>query len=67
MRGFFLVMKAELIRAFIVMRRYWFRTLTGLIIGYGMLMVLIAGFIYSRPMVQEGLSRLDDPGAATNF
>jgi len=66
-RGFFLVMKAELIRTFIVIRRYWFRTLTGLIIGYGMLMVLIAGFIYSRPMVQEGLSRLDDPGAATNF
>lgn len=65
--GFFLVMKAEIVRSFIIMRRYWFRTITGMILGYGMLMVLIAGFIYSRPVVEESMSRFDDPTAATNF
>jgi hypothetical protein len=65
--GFFLVMKAEVVRSFIVMRRYWFRTLTGMVIGYGMLMVLIAGFIYSRPVVENSLNRFEDPAAATNF
>ncbi len=65
--SFFLVMKAEIVRSFIIMRRYWFRTLTGMFIGYGMLMVLIAGFIYSRPEMEEGLNRFDDPTAATNF
>lgn len=65
--GFFLVMKAELVRVFIVMRRYWFRTITGMVIGYGMLMVLVAGFIYSRPEVEQGLSKFSDPAAATNF
>ncbi|HDP34432.1 MAG TPA: hypothetical protein ENN29_04915 [Candidatus Hydrogenedentes bacterium] len=65
--SFLLVMKAEIVRSFIIMRRYWFRTLTGMVIGYGMLMVLIAGFIYSRPGIEEGLSRFDDPTAATNF
>ncbi|MCP4639532.1 MAG: ABC transporter permease [bacterium] len=43
--GFFLVMKAELTRTFIIMRRYWFATLTGLAIGWGMMMVLIVGFM----------------------
>lgn len=42
--GFFLVMKAELVRAFIIMRRYWFATLMGMIVGYGMLIGLIFGF-----------------------
>ncbi|HEX72310.1 MAG TPA: hypothetical protein ENN65_03240, partial [Candidatus Hydrogenedentes bacterium] len=65
--GFFLVMKAEIVRSFIIMRRYWFRTITGMILGYGMLMVLIAGFIYSRPAVEESMSLFDDPTAATNF
>lgn len=46
--SFLLVMKAEIVRSLIIMRRYWFRTLTGMIIGYGMLMVLIAGFMYSQ-------------------
>lgn len=67
MFSFFLVMKAEVVRTWIIMRRYWFRTLTGMIIGYGMLMVLIAGFIYSRPMVEKSLTSLDNPAAATNF
>lgn len=65
--SFLLVMKAEIVRSFIIMRRYWFRTVTGMIIGYGMLMVLIAGFIYSRPGVEESLTKFDDPTAATNF
>ena len=65
--SFLLVMKAELIRSFIIMRRYWFRTLTGMVIGYGMLMVLIAGFIYSRSGAEDAISQFDDPTAATNF
>jgi ABC-2 type transport system permease protein len=43
--GFFLVMKAELVRSFIIMRRYWFATLIGLVIGYGILIVMIFGFM----------------------
>ena len=65
--SFFLVMKAEMLRSFIIMRRYWFRTVTGMVIGYGMLMVLIAGFIYSRPGVEDAINKFDDPTAATNF
>lgn len=65
--SFFRVMKAELVRSFIIMRRYWFRTLTGMIIGYGMLMVLIAGFIYSKGGVGDTINHFDDPTAATNF
>ncbi|MCC6489577.1 MAG: ABC transporter permease [Candidatus Hydrogenedentes bacterium] len=42
--GFFLVMKAELVRSFIIMRRYWFATVMGMIVGYGMLIGLIFGF-----------------------
>jgi len=65
--SFFRVMKAELVRSFIIMRRYWFRTLTGMVIGYGMLMVLIAGFIYSKGGVGDTINHFDDPTAATNF
>lgn len=65
--SFFTVMKAELIRSFIIMRRYWFRTITGMVIGYGMLMVLIAGFIYSRAGVEDAVTQFEDPTAATNF
>ena len=43
--GFLLIMKAEIVRAWIVTRRYWFRTLTSIIVGYGMLMVLVLGFM----------------------
>lgn len=59
--GFLLIMKAEIVRSFIITRRYWFRTLTGMIIGYGMLMVLIAGFSYSKPDISHSVQ---DP---TNF
>jgi ABC-2 type transport system permease protein len=43
--GFFLVMKAEIVRSFIVMRRYWFATATGMVVGYGVFMTLIFGFM----------------------
>ena len=59
--GFLLIMKAEVVRSFIITRRYWFRTLTGLVVGYSMLMVLIWGFIYSQDGVQDTLSTNRDP------
>jgi len=46
--GFFLVMKAEIVRSWIIMRRYWFRTVTGMILSYGMLLVLVLGFLFSQ-------------------
>lgn len=66
--SFFLVMKAEIVRALIVMRRYWFRTVTGMIMGYGMLLVLIMGFMVSRDEVTSAMDgRFGDAGQATNF
>lgn len=66
--SFFLVMKAELVRTFIVMRRYWFRTLTGMAMGYGMLLVLIAGFMVSKDQVAAAAnSKFGDAEQATNF
>lgn len=67
--GFLLVLKAEVVRTFIIMRRYWFATLTSLIVGYGMLMVLIVGFMSRRDEVTEmmGDSFISvDPTRATN-
>ena len=66
--GFLLVMKAELVRSFIITRRYWFRTMISIFIGYGMLMVLILGFKFSRISVQETMnSQFSDPMQATAF
>lgn len=66
--SFFLVIKAEIVRSLITMRRYWFRTVTGLVIGYGMLLVLIAGFMVSRDeMTDQMASRFGDSEQATNF
>jgi ABC-type polysaccharide/polyol phosphate export permease len=66
--GFFLVMKAELVRSFIITRRYWFRTMVSILIGYFMLMVLIVGFAFSRDAVQETMnSQFADPASATKF
>lgn len=66
--GFLLVMKAELIRSFIITRRYWFRTMISIFIGYGMLLVLIYGFMTSREAVQETMNtKFSDPTQATNF
>ncbi|HOE65872.1 MAG TPA: hypothetical protein PLO62_05050 [Candidatus Hydrogenedentes bacterium] len=42
--GLFLVLKAEVVRSLITMRRYWLASLIGLIIGYGMLIALIWAF-----------------------
>jgi len=68
MIGFFLVMKAELVRSWIVMRRYWFRTITGLVIGYSMLVAMIYGIVYSGASMEDTLNKnFDDPAAATNF
>lgn len=66
--SFLLVMKAEVVNALIIMRRYWFRTIVGMIMGYGMLLVLIAGFMVSRERMVESMSgRFGDPESATNF
>jgi len=66
--SFFLVMKAEIVNALIIMRRYWFRTIVGMVMGYGMLLVLIAGFIVSREEVEGAISgRFGDAESATNF
>lgn len=51
--GFFLVMKAEVVRMLIIMRRYWFASVIGIIIGYGMLITLIFGFLSQRDRVEE--------------
>ncbi|MFO7976937.1 MAG: ABC transporter permease [Candidatus Hydrogenedentota bacterium] len=49
--GFFLVLKAEIVRGLIIMRRYWFATLTGLMISYGFLMLLVLAFVSSPEML----------------
>jgi hypothetical protein len=51
--GFFLVLKAEIVRSLIIMRRYWFATLTGIIISYGFLMLLIFAFVSSPEMLDH--------------
>ncbi len=43
--AFLLVMKAEIVRQWIMMRRYWFATLVGIIMGYGMLMMMVYMFL----------------------
>jgi len=58
--GFFLVLKAELVRGFIIMRRYWFATLTSMILGYGMLMALIVGFMARRDDVARAGGQRND-------
>ncbi|MCF6292269.1 MAG: hypothetical protein L3J04_02625 [Robiginitomaculum sp.] len=66
--SFLLVMKAEVVRTLIIMRRYWLRTLIGMAMGYGMLLVLIAGFMVSRKEVTEAMqNKFGDPESATNF
>jgi ABC-type polysaccharide/polyol phosphate export permease len=66
--GFFLVMKAEIVRSWIIMRRYWFRTLTGIIVGYGMLMILIVGFMSKgcQPQDTPPASRQETVAASDN-
>ena len=47
MRGFFLIVKAELVRSFIIMRRYWFATIIGLAMGYGTLVGMVAALMFA--------------------
>jgi len=66
--GFLLVLKAEFIRNMIVMRRYWFRTVTGMIIGYLMLMSMILMFHSKGGVDPAGFaSRFSNPVDATKF
>lgn len=43
--GFFLVMKAELVRSLIIMRRYWFATVISMVMGYSVLLFLVRAFV----------------------
>ncbi len=51
--GFFLVMKAEVVRTLIIMRRYWFATIIGILVGYGFLMMLISAFMTNSGRFKE--------------
>ncbi len=51
--GFFLVLKAEVVRGLIIMRRYWFATITGLLISYGFLMLVILAFVSNQAALAE--------------
>ena len=62
--GFFLVMKAEMVRNFIIMRRYWFRTITGMIIGYTVLVMFVLGVMSNRQGLEDYMARGQD---ATNL
>jgi len=62
--GFFLVMKAEMVRNFIIMRRYWFRTITGMIIGYTVLLMFVLGVMSNRQGLEDYMARGQD---ATNW
>ena len=67
--GFLLVVKAELVYRFILMRRYWFATLTGIVVGYGMLMGLIFAFMRGDGEVTEAINEQlvsVDPEQATS-
>lgn len=66
--SFLLVVKAEVVRSFIIMRRYWFRTLTGLLISYAMLAALIVGFVANRDSIGPELAqRFSDADKATSW
>ena len=66
--GFLLVLKAELVRGFIIMRRYWFRTLIGWVVGYGMLIGLAGAFVMNRDAVTTEMAhRFSDAAGSTNW
>lgn len=65
--GFFLVMKAELVRTLIVMRRYWFRTVTGMIIGYTMLLMFVLGVMANRGAVEKQIEAMTRGQDAVNW
>ncbi len=51
--GFFLVLKAEIVRGFIIARRYWFASLTGIVVGYGMLFMLITALMTGSEQIAD--------------
>jgi len=53
MAGFFLVMKAEVVRMLIIMRRYWFASVIGIVIGYGVMIALVFAFVSQRDQIDE--------------
>ena len=65
--GFFLVMKAEMVRNFIIMRRYWFRTITGMIIGYTVLLIFVLGVMSNRQGIEEQIQNMTRGQDATNW
>lgn len=65
--GFFLVIKAEIVRSMIIMRRYWFRTVTGMVIGYSMLVGLIVGFMNMGPQAEGVASQFATADTATRW
>jgi len=64
-RGFLLVTKAEVKRMLIIMRRYWFATAIGIVIGYSILMMVIVAFMNNRETVEEAAGSFGE--GATNF
>ncbi len=65
MRGFFLVTKAEVKRMLIIMRRYWFATAIGIVVGYSVLMGIIVALMSGGETVEETASRYGE--SAPNF
>lgn len=51
--GFFLVLKAEIVRAFIIMRRYWFASIISIIMGYATLITIVYGLMHTPSSVKE--------------
>lgn len=64
--GFFLVLRAELVRSLIIMKRYWFATVIGILIGYGMLAMLAYAFLANRDAVTEDIGKRFAGEAAIN-
>jgi hypothetical protein len=68
--AFFLVLKAEVVRSFITLRRYWFAALTGILMSYGLLMMLIFGFMTKGDEIEEAATGITaqfaDPSSAMN-
>lgn len=50
-----------------MMRRYWFRTLIGLILSYGMLMMLILGFVHIGDAPSAMEKKFQDADKAINW
>jgi hypothetical protein len=59
-RGFFTILAAELVRSFIIMRRYWFAALIGLVMGYGTLVAIVFGLMYTPDSVKVYAAGVSD-------